>query len=51
MNLSKRLDIVKDKEAWHTAIHGVTKNQTQLIDLITTNRKNQYMPFKSTSIL
>ena len=50
MNLSKLWDIVKDKEAWHAAVHGVTKNQTQLIDL-TANRKNLYMPFNSTSIL
>ena len=25
MNLSKLQDIVKDKEAWHVADHGVTK--------------------------
>ena len=32
MSLSKRLDIVKDREAWCAAIHGVTKSQTQLSD-------------------
>ena len=28
MSLSKLQEIVKDKEAWCTVIHGVTKNQT-----------------------
>ena len=28
MNLSKLLEIVKDMEAWHAAVHGVTKSQT-----------------------
>ena len=32
MNLSKLREIVKDREAWHAAVHGVTKSQTQLSD-------------------
>ena len=32
MNLSKLWEIVKDREAWHAAVHGVTKSQTQLSD-------------------
>ena len=28
MNLSKLQKIVKDREAWHAAVHGVTKGQT-----------------------
>ena len=32
MDLSKLQEIVKDKEAWHAVIHGVTKSQTQLSD-------------------
>ena len=28
MNLSKLREIVKDREAWHAAIHGVTESQT-----------------------
>ena len=28
MSLSKLQEMVKDKEAWCAAIHGVTKNQT-----------------------
>ena len=28
MNLSKLWEIVKEREIWHAAVHGVTKNQT-----------------------
>ena len=28
MSLNKFLETVKDREAWHAAVHGVTKNQT-----------------------
>ena len=30
MSLSKFREMVKDSEAWHAAVHGVTKSQTQL---------------------
>ena len=30
MSLSKLREIVKDREAWHAAVHGVTRSQTQL---------------------
>ena len=30
MSLSKLQKMVKDKEAWHAAVHGVTKSQTRL---------------------
>ena len=29
-SLSQLWEIVKDREAWHIAVHGVTKSQTQL---------------------
>ena len=32
MSLSELQELVMDREAWHTAIHGVTKSQTQLSD-------------------
>ena len=28
VSLSKLREIVKDREAWHAAVHGVTKSQT-----------------------
>ena len=28
MNLSKFWEIVKDREAWHAAVHGVAKSKT-----------------------
>ena len=28
MNLSKVQEIVKDREAWHAAVHGTARNQT-----------------------
>ena len=28
MNLSKLWEMVKDREAWHAAVHRVTKSQT-----------------------
>ena len=30
MSLSKLQEIVKDREVWHAAVHGVTKNLTRL---------------------
>ena len=30
MNLSKLQDIVKDREAWGTSVHGVAKTWTRL---------------------
>ena len=32
VSLSKLQETVKDREAWHAAVHGVTKSQTRLSD-------------------
>ena len=32
MNLSRLWDIVKKREAWRAAVHGVTKSRTRLSD-------------------
>ena len=37
MYLIKLQEIVKNREAWHAAVHGVTKNWTQFSDWTTTN--------------
>ena len=37
MNLSKLQEIVKDREAGHAAVRGVTKSQIQLSNLTTTS--------------
>ena len=32
MSLRKLREIVKDREAWHAAVHRVTKSRTRLSD-------------------
>ena len=39
VSLSKLGEIVKDREAWHAAVHMVAKSQTQLSDWLNNNNK------------
>ena len=41
MSLSKLQEIVKDREAWRTAVHGITKSRTQLNDWTTTKTEGK----------
>ena len=44
MSLSKLLEMVKDREAWRAAVHGIAKSRTRLSDQKTTTTN----PEKST---
>ena len=45
MNLSILQEIVKDREAWHAASHGIAKNQTRLSHWTTIKRKLRRVVF------
>ena len=40
MSLSKFWELVKGREAWHAAVHGITKSRTQLNERTTTSFKS-----------
>ena len=40
MSLSQLREVVKDREAWRAAVHGVTKSQTRLSD----EQQQQHFP-------
>ena len=39
MNLGKLPETMKDRKAWHAAVHGAAKSQTQLGNLTTTTTR------------
>ena len=48
MNLSKLQEIVKDRETWHAAVHGVTESDmTQRLN----NMRVYFLTFYSISVL
>ena len=54
MSLSKLREMVKDREAWHSAVHGVTKSWTQLSNWTTFSQRtacHQHTTFLNNSLL
>ena len=46
MNLSKLWEIVKDREAWCAAVHGVTKSQ-MMTEQLTLSRRPEVIAFQA----
>ena len=40
MNLGRLREMVRDREAWCTAVHGATESQTRLRDWTTTGNED-----------
>ena len=46
MNLSKLWEMVKDREAWHVAVHGVAKSCTRLTHCTTKYLNAEFIQWK-----
>ena len=46
MNFGKVLEIVRDREGWRAAVHGVVNSQTQLSDCTTTTISFAYLNYR-----
>ena len=44
MNLSKHQEIVKDRGAWHAAVHGAPKSRTRLVTECSEKRVGLTLP-------
>ena len=42
MNLGKLVEMMREREAWHAAVHGGTKSQTRLGDWTTTSNRRKF---------
>ena len=47
MSLGKLPELVMDREAWHAAVHGFTKNRTRLSDSTELNIRGALYPILS----
>ena len=45
MNLGKLWEMVRDREAWHVAVHGVTKSWTQFFYMTNIFQSTDYSSF------
>ena len=50
MGLCKLRVIVKDREAWRAAVHGVAKSQTRLSDWTTTTKEEKSISLNLTLV-
>ena len=51
MSLSKLWEMVKDREAWHATVHGVTNSQTRLSNWTMNNNIPLYICIRFFSII